>query len=65
MEKFELGSAAAAMLLAAGSMALYEWTRAKAGRPIFAGHQAVALYWIAYLSLLVLGVTTALAAIVR
>ncbi len=53
------------MLAVAGGMALYEWTRVKAGRPILNGHQAVAMYWIAYLALFVLGVTTAIAAVVR
>lgn len=49
----------------AGAMAFYEWTRIKAGRPILQGHQAVILYWVAYLTLFVLGVTTAIAAVVR
>jgi hypothetical protein len=35
----------------AGAMAFYEWTRIKAGRPILQGHQAVILYWVAYLTL--------------
>ena len=65
MENLQLLGAAAAMLAAAGGMALYEWTRIKAGRPILNGHQAVTLYWIAYLTLFVLGVTTAMAAILR
>lgn len=49
------------MLAVAGGMAFYEWTRIKAGRPILKGHQAVTLYWVAYLTLFVLGVTTVLA----
>lgn len=53
------------MLAIGAAMAFYEWTRIKAGRPILSGHQAVILYWVAYLTLFVLGVTTALAAIVR
>lgn len=53
------------MLAVAAGMAFYEWRRIKAGRPILKGHQAVAVYWIAYLALFVLGATTALAAIVR
>ena len=65
MEKLELAGAAAAMLFIAGAMAFYEWTRVKAGKPILAGRQTVVLYWMSYLSLLVLGATTAVAAIVR
>lgn len=65
MENLQLLGAAAAMLAAAGGMAFYEWTRIKAGRPILNGHQAIALYWIAYLTLFVLGITTGLAAIIR
>ncbi len=53
------------MLAVAGGMAFYEWTRIKAGRPIMKGSQAVVLYWVAYLALFVLGITTAIAAIVR
>lgn len=53
------------MLAVAGGMAFYEWTRIRADRPILSGHQAVAMYWIAYLALFVLGVTTVIAAIVR
>jgi hypothetical protein len=53
------------MLVIAGGMAFYEWTRIKAGKPILNGHQAVTLYWIAYLALFVLSVTSALAAILR
>jgi hypothetical protein len=65
MENLQLLGAAAAMLAIAGAMAFYEWTRIKAGRPILQGHQAVILYWVAYLTLFVLGVTTAIAAVVR
>jgi hypothetical protein len=65
MENLQLLGAAAAMLAIGAAMAFYEWTRIKAGRPILSGHQAVILYWVAYLTLFVLGVTTALAAIVR
>jgi len=48
---------AVALLAVAAVMAFYEWTRIKVGRPILKGHQAVVLYWIAYLTLGVLGVT--------
>ncbi len=65
MENLQLLGAAAVMLAVAAGMAFYEWTRIKAGRPILKGHQAVVMYWIAYLALFVLGATTALAAIVR
>ncbi len=53
------------MLAVAGGMAFYEWTRIKADRPILKGSEAVVLYWVAYLALFVLGITTAIAAIVR
>jgi divalent metal cation (Fe/Co/Zn/Cd) transporter len=65
MENLQFLGVAAVMLAVAGGMAFYEWTRIKAGKPILKGHQAVALYWVAYLTLFVLGVTTALAAIIR
>ncbi len=65
MKNFELLLAAVALLALAAGMAFYEWSRIKAGRPIMNGSQAVVMYWVAYLSLFVLGVTTAIAAIVR
>jgi hypothetical protein len=65
MQNLQLLGAAAIMLAVAGGMAFYEWTRIKAGSPILKGHQAVTLYWVAYLMLFVLGVTTALASIIR
>jgi hypothetical protein len=65
VENLQLLGAAAVMLAIAAGMAFYEWTRIKAGRPILKGHPVVAVYWIAYLALFVLGATTAIAAIVR
>ena len=62
---FELLSLAVAMLGAGCGMAYYEWVRIKAKRPIMNGSQAVVLYWMAYLSLFVLGATTALAAVLH
>ena len=65
MEKIDLFGAAAGMLAVSAGMALFEWSRIRNGRPILKGHEVMALYWVAYLSLFVLGVTTAIAAIVR
>ena len=65
MENLQLLGAAFTLLAIGAGMALYEWTRIKAGRPILNGHQAITLYWVAYLTLFVLGVTTAIAAVVR
>ncbi len=65
MRNLELLGTAAALLIVAAGMAFYEWSRVKAGRPIMAGSQAVVMYWMTYLSMFVLGVTTALAAIIR
>ncbi len=65
MKNLELFGAAAALLIVAAGMAFYEYSRIKAGRPIMAGSQAVVIYWMTYLSMFVLGITTALAAIIR
>jgi len=46
-------------------MAFYEWFRIKAGRPILKGSLAIQLYWVAYFSMFVLGVTFALAAMFK
>ncbi len=62
MERLQLLLAAAIMLSAGGGMAAYEWSRI---RPLFGGSQVVTLYWCMYLSLIVLGFTTGIAAIVR
>ena len=65
MKNLEMAVAALAFLVAAGGMAFYEWSRIQAGRPILKGREVVVLYWVTYLSLFVLGVTAAIAAIVR
>jgi hypothetical protein len=65
MENLQLLLAAAAMLAVAAAMATYEWSRIQAKRPLFNGSQVVTLYWCAYLSLVVLGVTAALASAFR
>jgi hypothetical protein len=65
MDRFSPILAAIVMLALGGGMAAYEWSRVKAKRPLFGGHQVVTLYWCAYLSLLVLGVTMVVAATVR
>ncbi len=61
----QLFGAAILMLAVAGGMAFYEWTRIKTGRPILKVSEVVVLYWVAYLALFVLGITAAIAAIVR
>ncbi len=53
------------MLIVGIGMAAFEWSRIKTKRPLFKGRQVVILYWVIYLSSLVLGVTFAIAAIVR
>jgi uncharacterized membrane protein len=65
MNIFSQFGVAIILLGAAAGMAFYEWTRVKAGRPIFNGHQAIEFYWMAYLTLLVLGTTVAFGAIIR
>ncbi len=65
MERLQLLLAAAIMLSAGGGMAAYEWSRIRTKRPLFGGSQVVTLYWCMYLSLIVLGFTTGIAAIVR
>jgi hypothetical protein len=63
MENLQFLGMAAVLLAVAGGMAFYEWTRIRAFRPILNGHNAVVLYWVSYLSLFVLGVAAALAAV--
>jgi hypothetical protein len=65
MENLQFSGVAAVLLAVAGGMAFYEWTRIRAFRPILNGHNAVVLYWVSYLSLFVLGVAAALAAVIR
>jgi hypothetical protein len=65
MKNPNLFAGAFALLAVGGVMAFYEWKRIGAGRPIMGKSQAVVLYWCGYLTFLVMGVTTALAAIVR
>jgi hypothetical protein len=57
--------AAIGLFGAGAGMAIYEWTRIKAGRPILKGHPAIELYWTVYLTFLVLGTTLIFAAIFR
>ena len=53
-------------LLAAGSgMAFYEWARIKAGTPLLEGRNVLTLYWVTYLSLIVLGLTAGVAAAIK
>jgi len=65
MANLQFSIAALALLAAGAGMVLYERSRIKAGRPIFGGRDGVALYWIGYFSLIILGITTAAAAILK
>jgi hypothetical protein len=65
MERLQLFLATAVMLAVGGGMAAYDWSCMKAKRPLFGGSQVITLYWCAYLSLLVLALTTGIAAAVR
>jgi hypothetical protein len=65
MRHLELAAGSFAMLIVAVGMAFYEWSRVQSKRPLFKGRQIVTLYWMAYLSFFVLGITTGIAAIVR
>jgi hypothetical protein len=65
MPNLKLWASAVVFLAAGCSMVFYEWSRVRAGRPLLQGRDLLKLYWIAYLSLIILGTTTALAAILR
>ena len=64
MEKLQLIGVSVVFLAIGGLLVFYEWSRAKAGRPILNGSQAVQLYYMSYLTLFVLAVVTAAKAIV-
>ena len=63
METLQLISASAVFLVIGGLLVFYEWSRAKAGRPILNGSEAVQLYYISYLTMFVLALVTAAKAI--
>ncbi|HXD43945.1 MAG TPA: hypothetical protein VN655_02330 [Pseudolabrys sp.] len=65
MNNFALGAAAIILIASATGMLVYEAARARSKRPIFGGRETITLYWVAYLTLYVLGATSGLAAIVR
>jgi len=65
MEKLQLAAVAVTFLAIASGMAFYERARIRATRLIFGKSQAIVIYWCAYLSLFVLGLTVATAAVVR
>jgi len=65
MQHVQLGSAAIVLLALAGTMVIYERARQNAKRPLFDGREIVTLYWVGYLTFFVLGLTCAVAAIVR
>lgn len=45
-------------------MVFYEWSRAKSGRPMLKGNEAIQIYYVSYLSMFVLGLVTAAKAII-
>ena len=65
MNNFALGAAAIVLIASATGMLLYEAARVRAKRPIFGGREMITLYWVGYLTLYILGLTSGLAAIVR
>lgn len=65
MPNLEMSLGAIVLLAAAAAMAFYEWMRFKAGRPLLKGRNVLTLYWIGYLSLFILGITSAAAAFLR
>ncbi len=65
MECLQLGAAAVVLLIVAAGLMLYERARKNAKRPLFGGRGTITLYWVSYLTLLVLGLTCGVAALVR
>jgi len=65
MERVQLGGAALGLLALATALMIYEQARKNANRPLFDGRETITLYWMSYLTLLVLGLTCGLAALVR
>jgi divalent metal cation (Fe/Co/Zn/Cd) transporter len=56
---------AAVILFAVGiAMVLYELARIRAGRRILQGSDAVQVYWMTYLMMFALSITTALKAVI-
>ena len=64
METLLLIAASAGFIAIGALLVFYEWSRAKAGRPILKGSEAVQLYYVSYLTMFVLGVVTAAKAII-
>jgi hypothetical protein len=64
-ERFQLVALAVAFLCVGSAMASFDVVRARAGRPIAGGRDAIQLYWIVYLAMFVLAITSAVAATVR
>jgi hypothetical protein len=65
MRNWEHVVAAIGFIITGIVMAWYEWARVRDKRPLFNGHHVVTLYWVAYLSCFVLGVTSGAAALLR
>ena len=65
MEKLQFLGAAIAFFAVGVGMILYEIARNRANRPILKGGNAIQLYYCAYLSSLVLGTVSVIAAIVK
>jgi hypothetical protein len=53
------------MLALSGAMMFYDYSRTKAGRPLSLHEYKATLYWLTYLTLLVLGFSLLLSAIIR
>lgn len=64
METFLLVAASAGFVAIGSLLVFYEWVRAKEGRPILKGKEAIQLYYVSYLTMFVLGVLTAAKAII-
>lgn len=65
MQGFAQLAAAAGFIGTGSAMALYEWSRIKAERPLLAGRNILVMYWVCYLTCFVLGVTFVFAAVLR
>ena len=65
MQFLQLSIAALVLVSTGVGMALYERSTIRAGRPLLAGRNILVLYWTSYLTLIVLGLTAAVAAVLK
>lgn len=65
MENLPQFGAAVGFTAAGGAMIFYEWSRLKSDRPLLKGRAVIDLYWMVYLTLLVLGLIFFIDAIIR